>query len=240
MKEFLNNFSNYLGKLNDWRDRWFQSKLRTYVREFKERSIAHQEFWIEKYARKIFEPLIDKEIITIPNIISVFRGILALPIVVFILDKHYLIALLLFVFAAILDAIDGPLAKVLDQQSSLGEVLDPAGDKLIFAAVLFSLGLKYLHPVVFIFSLTLESLSALMGLVLRPIAKKFGFVFQQRAFVSGKIKMLCQSVACGFMLLDMLVVTNLSLTTHIFFILSLPFVTSSIISHLLSLKKRPR
>ena len=214
--------------------------MRNYVREFKNRSIAHQEFWIEKWAQKIFEPLIDKEIITVPNIISFFRGVLALPLVIFILDERYLLTLLLFIFAALLDAIDGPLAKVLEQESSLGEILDPAGDKLIFGAVLIPLGFYYLHPIVFWLSLVIEIIAAINGLFLRPLAKRLNFVYQQKAFIAGKIKMLCKSIACGLMLLDMTIKASLITATHVFFILSLPFAVVSIIAHVTSLKKQPR
>ncbi|MFH1667676.1 MAG: CDP-alcohol phosphatidyltransferase family protein [Candidatus Komeilibacteria bacterium] len=240
MNKFLSKINAFISRLNDWRDRWLQSKLRNYVREFKNRSIAHQEFWIEKWAQRIFGPLIDKEIITIPNIISFFRGVLALPLIIFILDERYLLTLLLFIFAALLDAIDGPLAKVLNQESSLGEILDPTGDKLIFGAILLPLGINYLHPLVFWFSLIAEIIAAIIGLFLRPLARKLGFDFQQKAFVTGKVKMLCQSLACGLMLLDMTIKANLITTTHVFFILSLPFAVASIISHLTSLKKQPR
>ena len=53
MIKFLSKINAFFSHLNNWRDRWLQSKLRNYVREFKNRSIAHQEFWIEKWAQKI-------------------------------------------------------------------------------------------------------------------------------------------------------------------------------------------
>ena len=75
----------------------------------------------------------------IPNIISIVRILLVVPVVALILHGDYLAALLLFVIAGISDGIDGYLARQFAWQSRLGSILDPVADKLLLIATFVSL-----------------------------------------------------------------------------------------------------
>ena len=55
------------------------------------------------------------------------------------LHHKHLFSMLLFVFAAITDWLDGYLARRLDQYSAFGAFLDPVADKLMVAAALIML-----------------------------------------------------------------------------------------------------
>jgi CDP-diacylglycerol--glycerol-3-phosphate 3-phosphatidyltransferase/cardiolipin synthase len=79
----------------------------------------------------------------LPNILT-FGRVLIVPAVVGCLfwpDEHPLrwTALGLFALAAITDFFDGYLARIWDQQSALGRMLDPIADKLLVSAVLLIL-----------------------------------------------------------------------------------------------------
>ena len=81
--------------------------------------------------------------LNLPNILT-FGRVLIVPAVVACLfwpDEHPLrwTALGLFAFAAITDFLDGYLARIWDQQSALGRMLDPIADKLLVSAVLLIL-----------------------------------------------------------------------------------------------------
>ena len=71
--------------------------------------------------------------------IPVFIGIYYLPDATLSLHHKHLFGALLFVFAAITDWLDGYLARIWDQQSALGRMLDPIADKLLVGAVLLML-----------------------------------------------------------------------------------------------------
>lgn len=77
----------------------------------------------------------------LPNILTYLR-IAAVPAVVGLLiyggETNRWIALGLFVAAAITDFLDGYLARIWQQQSSLGRMLDPIADKLLIASVLLA------------------------------------------------------------------------------------------------------
>jgi cardiolipin synthase len=68
---------------------------------------------------------------TIPNVITMLRIVL-IPVFGFLWWKGlHLAALIVFAVASLSDWLDGFLARVLDQRSRLGQILDPAADKLM-------------------------------------------------------------------------------------------------------------
>jgi cardiolipin synthase len=78
--------------------------------------------------------------VNIPNILTVLR-ILVTPLFVICLIRDLPgYALLIFVFAGVSDGLDGLFARVFDQRSELGAVLDPIADKLLLTAAYISLG----------------------------------------------------------------------------------------------------
>lgn len=72
-----------------------------------------------------------------PNHVSIFRLFLAIPIIVLIISHFNKIAGGLFLLAAILDWLDGSMARIRNQITKLGAYLDPTADKVVnFAAFL--------------------------------------------------------------------------------------------------------
>jgi cardiolipin synthase len=82
----------------------------------------------------------------IPNIISVIRILLVVPIAMALKDQRLALAILLFGIAGVSDAADGYLAKRFGWQSELGGILDPVADKLLLATAFVSLSLLRLVP----------------------------------------------------------------------------------------------
>ena len=79
---------------------------------------------------------------TIPNILTIGR-IFIVPffVLAFYLPGFYgdLTALILFIIASFTDFLDGMLARMLGEESKLGELLDPIADKIIVATALILL-----------------------------------------------------------------------------------------------------
>jgi CDP-diacylglycerol--glycerol-3-phosphate 3-phosphatidyltransferase/cardiolipin synthase len=81
--------------------------------------------------------------LNLPNMLT-FGRVLIVPVVVACLfwpDEYALrwTALGFFTLAAVTDFLDGYLARIWDQQSALGRMLDPIADKLLVSAVLMIL-----------------------------------------------------------------------------------------------------
>ncbi|WP_243309998.1 CDP-alcohol phosphatidyltransferase family protein [Fundidesulfovibrio agrisoli] len=68
---------------------------------------------------------------TIPNALTMARILLTPFFVVLFLDGNYFGALSMFFLAGLSDALDGLLARLLDQRSALGAILDPLADKIL-------------------------------------------------------------------------------------------------------------
>lgn len=83
---------------------------------------------------------------TAPNILSFLRICIAPFLVVAILDGNYALGFTLFVAAGLTDALDGALARILKQRSTLGQYLDPVADKLLLSTLFLVLMNKRLIP----------------------------------------------------------------------------------------------
>jgi cardiolipin synthase (CMP-forming) len=79
---------------------------------------------------------------TVPNQITFLR-LGFLPFFLILIDyEHFRWALLVLVIAGLSDAIDGLLARKLNQRSSLGAYLDPIADKLLLSSSFVILAFK--------------------------------------------------------------------------------------------------
>ena len=82
-------------------------------------------------------------IVNILNAITLSRILCAILIYFFLfLESHYLLALLLFGIASFSDFVDGYVARKTNNESVLGEILDPIADKLLIVFVLIGLSIN--------------------------------------------------------------------------------------------------
>jgi cardiolipin synthase len=89
---------------------------------------------------------ISSRVWTIPNILSFFRLALVPVFLVFVITGEDALALLVLVVSSITDFLDGWLARRLDQISRLGQLLDPAADRLYIFAALIGLAWREVIP----------------------------------------------------------------------------------------------
>ena len=79
--------------------------------------------------------------INLPNLISVIR-ILLVPVFIYYLTvRRPRIAFTVFLIAALSDLLDGFAARLLNQKTRLGAILDPAGDKTLMTAAVILLSI---------------------------------------------------------------------------------------------------
>ncbi|MBL7053718.1 CDP-alcohol phosphatidyltransferase family protein [Patescibacteria group bacterium] len=239
MEKLIKILSQFLVKIHNYKEKWIQSKIKEYIDDFEKRAKKKKQYWFEKIADIIILPLIRKKIVNGPNLISIFRIILAIPIFIFVIDEHYIISLIFFISAMLLDVIDGPLARVLNQESELGAKLDPLGDKLVFAAVFLPLGFNWLAPWIFWTVLILELNMVFIFFMLTPLARRLNFGWRQKSTLPGKTKLFLQVIGCSFLILSCVlhVSKNMNVVASIFLVASIPFSVIAIISHLISIKK---
>jgi cardiolipin synthase len=85
-------------------------------------------------------------ILTVPNMLTVFRMVLIPAFVTLLFYHRFLWALGIFVIAGLTDGLDGLLARRFAQQSQLGTVLDPIADKLMLVTAFIVLSMRSVYP----------------------------------------------------------------------------------------------
>lgn len=82
----------------------------------------------------------------IPNILTLVRLILVIPVNYFLYYQNFYLVLILFSISAITDWIDGYLARLFQIESRFGSILDPVADKLLLLSTFIFLGWFELLP----------------------------------------------------------------------------------------------
>ncbi len=89
---------------------------------------------------------VSSRIFTIPNVLSLIRlGLVPVFLVLVIVGNDGL-ALLTLVVSSVTDYLDGVLARKLNQVTRLGQLLDPAADRLFIFATLIGLAIRGIVP----------------------------------------------------------------------------------------------
>jgi cardiolipin synthase (CMP-forming) len=130
-------------------------------------------------------------VLTIPNGISAAR-LLGVPVFLWlVLGPRTAVAdawaVGILMAAGISDWLDGKVARALNQQSNLGQLLDPAADRLYIAATLVALAVRAIIPWWLLGLLAARELA--VGLALVALRRR-GFGALQVSFV-GKAATLC-------------------------------------------------
>jgi len=84
--------------------------------------------------------------LNLPTVLTLLRVALVPGIALFLLDRHFVLALLAFLLAALSDVADGWVARRWKQETGLGAVLDPIVDVVFSLAVFFALAAAELLP----------------------------------------------------------------------------------------------
>jgi cardiolipin synthase len=136
-----------------------------------------------------------------PNLLTLMRLFIIPFLVIAILDGRYQTAFGLFVLAGISDALDGLLARMLRQKTTLGQYLDPIADKLLLSTlfvVLTHVGLipQYVTVLVFSRDVGILLISTLLYVTnaLRDFRSSFFGKLNTLAQIVTLIVVLCQKV----------------------------------------------
>ena len=105
--------------------------------------------------------LTKKDIITIPNILSMFRLILIPLIFIFWFRNEYVFTFITVAVSAFTDVLDGFIARKFKMITDLGKFLDPLADKLTQLSVLICLTVKYKWIIAAVVLLAVKELTML-------------------------------------------------------------------------------
>jgi len=138
------------------------------------------------------------QLLTAPNQLTLLRMVFVPFVVMHLVAGHYQWALWLFIFAGLSDGLDGLLARLLKQQTMLGQYLDPIADKLLLSTMFLVLAILHKIPWKFTVMVFGRDISILFAsAVLYTIAGLRDF----RPSIFGKANTFAQVAAVLFVLL---------------------------------------
>ncbi len=129
---------------------------------------------------------------TAPNQLTLLRLIFIPFVIINVLDNDWKWALGLLVAAGLSDALDGALARLLNQRTMLGQYLDPIADKLLLSSLFLVLSFVKKIPwkyTVLVFSRDVIIIATCMVLYATVGFRDF------RPSIIGKINTVCQICA---------------------------------------------
>ena len=142
---------------------------------------------IDKFLAATFLKLVPQSMR--PNHFTAFR-FLTIPFLFWLLwFEMYIWGGALFFLSAFTDMFDGALARTRDQCTEWGKLYDPLADKLLVVTVGALLIVRFLNVYIFLAVLIIELLLILNAGILKFFKKKV-----TGAHLTGKIKMMCQSL----------------------------------------------
>lgn len=127
----------------------------------------------------------------IPNLITLIRILLVVPIAWALIEHQLNTAIALFVLAAVSDAADGFLAKRFSWQSELGSILDPVADKLLMVTAFVTLALLSWVPMWLMVAAVLRDVIIVGG---AAAYRLFIGPLQAHPTVVSKLNTLCQAL----------------------------------------------
>jgi len=175
---------------------------------------------------------------TAPNQLTLMRLLFIPFVIINVFDGNWGWALGLLIVAGVSDGLDGLLARVLHQQTMLGQYLDPIADKLLLSSLFLVLSFVKKIPwkyTIIVFSRDLIIVSTCVVLYATVGMRDF------RPSLFGKISTLCQIAAVFFVVLAQVVSQSWVVLTERFFLYAtFAFATVSGVHYVLRTGQRLR
>ncbi len=76
---------------------------------------------------------------TVPNIITTIRILLAPIFIIYLINDQLLTSLIVLIISGVSDGVDGLVARLFNQKSRLGTYLDPLADKIVLVSAFIAL-----------------------------------------------------------------------------------------------------
>ena len=154
----------------------------------------------------------------LPNALSLLRIFLVTPFLVAVSYRQFSLALIIFALAGISDFFDGYLARRWGQQSMLGTLLDPLGDKLLTTVAFISLCLQGFLPPWLAVTVVAKDVYIAIGTGVLYFAGNLDIALPS---LWGKLSTLLQLFTVGFVLLFAIIPLGSSLLSGLFAITGL-------------------
>lgn len=170
-----------------------------------------------------------KEILLLPNLISLFRLLLFIPFI--ILFNNYTITvnvrvyiIVLIFIAFISDLLDGYVARKTNSISEFGKIIDPLADKILVAMVVINLYLLNEIPAYYFWIVITRDLLILFGGII--VTRKVGKVLPSNLL--GKLTVFSIGI---FIIITLALANHTGLFYNLFLITSCALCVASLIGY---------
>ena len=158
-----------------------------------------------------------------PNFFTFLRLILTPLLVIFLINHHFTFATFVFLLAGVTDALDGFLARRLNQKSHLGACLDPIADKILLSTSFVLLSWDGYIPSWLAVVVLSRDIFILLGALLLLL---FNVSFEVKPSLLGKLTTFTQIITILTVLIN-IQWPYLSLLTQILFYFTLGLTLAS-------------
>ena len=136
-----------------------------------------------------------------PNILSLSRIILLLPIILLFENGFYYLCFSTFVVASITDYLDGYLARKNNQTSDIGALLDLLADILFVSILLVWMTFEFENKMILISSILIISREISISYLRLFIVSETKKLNEVKSNLIGKFKTSIQMIGLGFILI---------------------------------------
>ena len=136
-----------------------------------------------------------------PNILSVSRIFLLIPIIVLFEYELFFLSLIFYITASITDYLDGYYARKNNQTSDLGSLLDLLADKLFISILLIWMTFNFENNLILISSILINSREISISYLRLLIVSKSKNLSEVKSNLLGKYKTAIQMIGLGLILI---------------------------------------
>ncbi len=138
---------------------------------------------------------------SIPNTLSVSRILLLIPIIFLFENEFFLQSLIIYIAASITDYLDGYFARLTNQTSDFGALLDQLADKLFVSILLIWMTFNLDSMLILVSSILIVSREISVSYLRLFIISKSKHISEVKSDLLGKYKTAIQMTGLGLFLI---------------------------------------
>ena len=137
----------------------------------------------------------------IPNVLSVSRILLLIPVIIFFENGFFFLSLTAYILASITDYLDGYFARQNNQTSDIGALLDLLADKLFVSILLIWMTFNFENTLILISAILIVSREISISYLRLLIVSKSKHISEVKSDLLGKYKTAIQMTGLGLILI---------------------------------------
>ena len=169
--------------------------------------------------------LTEKYGMTVPNLITSIRIILAPIFIIYMINKQFQSAMVVFIICGVSDCLDGMVARIFNQKTRLGAFLDPLADKILLVSAFVALGIVGSLPAWLTVTVIARDIMILLGVFVLFLNH---LKFKIKPFILSKITTWFQFGSVIAVLSTDFIIFHEKIYTYLFYLTALFTISSGL------------